>query len=111
MDKLTALANGKSIVFGLEDSQGLGFALADYLTQKGFRPLNVNPIYTDRARKATTHRDKSDAEDAVLIAKALIRGKDKLCPVKIDKSSIKIRDGPISTDACIRIYQDKKQAP
>lgn len=92
MEKLTAIAIGRSVVFGLEDSQGLGFCLTDYLVQKGFKPLNVNPIYTDRARNATIHRDKSDARDAVLIAKALIREKNKLYPVIIDKSSIEIRE-------------------
>ena len=92
MEKLSAMASGRSIVFGLEDSQGLGFALADYLVQKGFSPLDVNPIYTDRARKATIHRDHSDKGDALLIAKALIREKDKLSPVKIDKASVEIRE-------------------
>jgi len=91
-EKVDSIAAGRSIVFGLEDSQGLGFFLADYLIQKGFSPIDVNPVYTDRARKATIHRDKSDAEDAVLIAKALIREKDKLSPVKIDKVSIELRE-------------------
>jgi transposase len=92
MEKLSAIAGKKSMIFGLEDSQGLGFYLADYLIQKGFRLLDVNPIYTDRARKATIHRDKSDEGDAILIAKALIRERNKLSPVKIDKASIQIRE-------------------
>lgn len=92
MGKLSAMAGNRSITFGLEDSQGLGLHLADYLVQKGFSPLNVNPIYTDRARKATIHRDHSDAGDALLIAKALIRERDSLCPAKIDKASIEIRE-------------------
>ena len=92
MERFSTIASRKSIIFGLEDSQGLGFYLADYLIQKGFRLLDVNPIYTDRARKATIHRDKSDAGDAVLIAKALIRERNKLSPVKIDKASIQIRE-------------------
>jgi len=92
MEKLGSIAEGRSITFGLEDSQGLGFFLADYLVQKGVSPININPIYTDRARKATIHRDHSDAGDAVLIAKVLIREKDKLSPAKIDKASIEIRE-------------------
>ena len=92
MGKFSTIAKGRSITFGLEDSQGLGLHLADYLVQKGFSPLDVNPIYTDRARKATIHRDHSDKGDALLIAKALIREKEKLCPVKIDKASIEIRE-------------------
>jgi len=92
MEKISSVAGSRSITFGLEDSQGLGFFLADYLVQKGFSPMDVNPIYTDRARKATIHRDHSDAGDAVLIAKALIRERDKLSPVKIDKVSIEIRE-------------------
>jgi len=92
MEKIGSIAVDRPISFGLEDSQGLGFFLADYLVQKGFSPMDVNPIYTDRARKATIHRDHSDAGDAVLIAKALIRDKDKLSTVKIDKVSIEIRE-------------------
>lgn len=90
--KVGSVAESRSITFGLEDSQGLGFFLADYLVQKGFSPFDVNPIYTDRARKATIHRDHSDKGDAVLIAKALIRERDKLSPAKIDKASIEIRE-------------------
>ncbi len=75
LEKLKTLAGSKSFLFGLEDSQGFGNYLAEFLTQKGYAVLDVNPAYTDRGRKHSIHRDKSDARDACLIAKTLIREK------------------------------------
>ncbi len=92
MGKLSKISEGRHIIFGLEDSQGLGFFLAEYLIRKGFNIVNVNPVYTDRGRRSTVYRDKSDTKDAILIAKALIREKDNLHPVKIDKNSLEIRE-------------------
>ncbi|GAI66045.1 unnamed protein product, partial [marine sediment metagenome] len=65
---------------GLEDSQGLDSFLAEFLLKKGFSVVDINPISTDRGRRLTVHRDKSDNRDAVLIAKTLIREKVSLHP-------------------------------
>ncbi|GAJ19419.1 unnamed protein product, partial [marine sediment metagenome] len=51
--KLKKLRNGKDLIFGLEDSQGLGSFLACYLLGKGHTALEINPVLTDRGRKHT----------------------------------------------------------
>jgi len=90
--RLKELSNGKSLLFGLEDSQGLGSFLASYLTSKGYEALEINPVTTDRGRKHTVSRDKSDERDAVIITKTLIRERTCLHPVRIDRNSIAIRE-------------------
>lgn len=89
---LENLAQGKTLLFGLEDSQGLGSHLAEYLTKKGLLVVDINPVLTDRGRKHTAHRDKSDERDAILIAKTLIKEKDNLHNVKINKNSLALRE-------------------
>jgi len=92
VEKLEKMAKGKTYLFGLEDSQGLGSFLAEFLLKKGFSVVDINPISTDRGRRLTVHRDKSDDRDAVLIAKTLIREKVSLHPVRINKNSIALRE-------------------
>jgi transposase len=90
--KLNKIADDKSLLFGLEDSQGLGNSLAEFLIDKDFLVVDVNPVYTDRGRKHTIHRDKSDDRDAILIAKTLIRERGNLHPVTINKNSLALRE-------------------
>jgi len=90
--RLKELSLGKSLLFGLEDSQGLGSFLASYLTGKGYETLEINPVTTDRGRKHTVSRDKSDGRDAIVIAKTLIRERTCLHPVRIDRNSVAIRE-------------------
>lgn len=92
LEKLKTIAEGKSFLFGLEDSQGLGNYLAEFLIEKGYLVLDVNPVYTDRGRKHTIHRDKSDNKDACLIAKTLIREKNNLHQVRINRNSLALRE-------------------
>ena len=89
---LKKLSYGRDLVFGLEDSQGLGSFLASYLTGKGYSILEINPVTTDRGRKHTISRDKSDDRDAIVIAKTLIRERASLHPVRIDRNSVAIRE-------------------
>ena len=91
-EKFKKLRNGKDLIFGLEDSQGLGSFLASYLTGKGYETMEINPITTDRGRKHTVSRDKSDERDAVVIAKTLIRERASLHPVRINRNSVAIRE-------------------
>lgn len=91
-EKLKKLSKGRELIFGLEDSQGLGSFLASYLTGKGYETLEINPVTTDRGRKHTVSHDKSDERDAVVIAKTLIRERTSLHPVRIDRNSIAIRE-------------------
>lgn len=90
--KLEKLAKDKTLVFGLEDSQGLGNFLAEFLLKKGFYVADIDPVTTDRGRRRTTHKDKSDSRDACLITKTLIREKDSLHKVTINKTSLALRE-------------------
>ncbi len=55
---LKRLSRGRKLLFGLEDSQGLGSFLAGYLIAKGYKALEINPVTTGRGRKHTVSRDK-----------------------------------------------------
>ncbi|HEA84618.1 MAG TPA: IS110 family transposase, partial [Candidatus Wildermuthbacteria bacterium] len=90
--KLKKLSRGRDLVFGLEDSQGLGSFLASYLAGKGYKALEINPVTTDRSRKHTVSRDKSDERDAIVIAKTLIQERSNLHPVRIDRNGIALRE-------------------
>ena len=90
--KLEKLSKGKTLVFGLEDSQGLGNFLAEFLLKKGFYVVDIDPVTTDRGRRRTAHKDKSDSRDACLITKTLIREKDNLHKVIINKTSLALRE-------------------
>jgi len=90
--KLKKLASGRNLVFGLEDSQGLGSFLAQYLLDKGHLAMEVNPVSTDRGRRYTVSRDKSDERDAIVIAKTLIKERESLHPVSINKNSVALRE-------------------
>ena len=80
------------MIFGLEDSQGLGSFLAGYLISKGYMALEINPVTTDRGRRHTVSRDKSDEADAIVIAKTLIRERKNLHPVRISRNSVALRE-------------------
>jgi len=90
--QLKKISHGRDLFFGLEDSQGLGSFLAAYLISKGYKALEINPVTTDRGRKHTVSRDKSDEADAIVIAKTLIRERDNLHPVRIDRNSVALRE-------------------
>jgi transposase len=92
LTKLEKLSGGRSMIFGLEDSQGLGNFLAEFLIRKGFYVADIDPVTTDRGRRRTAHKDKSDDRDAALITKTLISKKDNLHKVIINKESLAIRD-------------------
>ena len=92
LTKLEKLSDGKAMIFGLEDSQGLGNFLAEFLIKKGFYVVDIDPVTTDRGRRRTAHKDKSDDRDARLITKTLIREKDNLHKVIINKTSLALRE-------------------
>jgi transposase len=90
--KLKKLSCKRQFIFGLEDSQGLGSFLAAYLVAKGYAALEINPVTTDRGRKHTVSRDKSDEADAIVIAKTLVRERKNLHPVRIDRNNVALRE-------------------
>jgi transposase len=68
-------------VFGLEDTQNFGQELAKFLVSSGNYVKEVPSIKTERKRAKQSHPDKSDADDALAIAKVLIQDFDKLATI------------------------------
>jgi len=62
----------KKLVFGLEDTQGLGHSLSQWLLDQGYTVKEVNPALTKRERHHSANPDKSDEIDAEAIASVLI---------------------------------------
>jgi len=92
LSKLKSLIhNDEKLVFGLEDTQGLGHSLAQWLIKKGYIVKEVNPVQTKRERKQSTSPDKSDKVDAEAIANVLLAEYDKLPTIKNDANFKAIR--------------------
>lgn len=70
--KKLSLLSDKEPIFGLEDTSGNGLLLANFLARSGHKIKTVNPILVDRARRKTTHPEKSDLLDAKGVARVLI---------------------------------------
>lgn len=72
--KVKILAEGKGLkpVFGLEDTSAYGQRLASHLYLENFPVKVVSPVLVVRERKKLTHPEKSDSQDALGVAKALI---------------------------------------
>lgn len=90
--KLNSLShNDETLVFGLEDTQGLGYSLAQWLVEKGYTVKEVNPTITKREREHSPNPDKSDLVDAEAIANALFSNWDKLPTIEKDATYKAIR--------------------
>lgn len=73
--KIKILAENKGLkpVFGLEDTSAYGQRLASYLYHQNFTVKVVSPVLVDRERRRLTHPEKSDSQDALGVARALIQ--------------------------------------
>jgi len=79
------VAEGKEAVFGLEDTSAYGQRLAQHLCQSSFVVKTVSPVLVDRGRKRLMHPVKSDSQDALGVARALIQGIGTLPNFSISK--------------------------
>jgi len=68
----------KKIIFGLEDTQGLGHSLSQWLLDQGYTVKEVNPALTKRERHHSANPDKSDEIDAEAIANVLLADLNEL---------------------------------
>lgn len=86
--KVKLLAEDKKLkpVFGLEDTSAYGQRLALHLCQD-FPVKVVSPVLVVRERKKLTHPGKSDSQDALGVAKALISEIGTLPDFSISKTS------------------------
>ncbi|MGM9970430.1 MAG: IS110 family transposase [Anaeroplasma sp.] len=60
------------LLIGMEDTGHYNFAIESNLLSNGYKVALINPITTKNIRKASLKTVKSDKEDALLIAKALL---------------------------------------
>lgn len=77
----------KNIIIGLEDINGNGKYLNKVLIQEGFSVYHIPPVMTERERKKTTHRNKSDYLDAKGVAKATLLAHRALPQVIVTQDS------------------------
>jgi transposase len=81
---LQSVGTKQKQVIGLEDLQGNGNHLAKYLLNSGYCVYHVPAVVTDRLRKHSVHRDKSDVLDAGRVGKAILtQGESALPAVQI----------------------------
>jgi transposase len=71
-----------NIVVGLEDVSSYGIHLVDRLRQEGFHIRYVPAILTERERKVSTKREKSDSVDAKRVGKVLLYKYEQTLPAK-----------------------------
>lgn len=81
-------ADSKSqVILGLEDSNGNGEMVGRFLINCGYLVYGVNPCLTAQRRKRTIHQDKSDLNDALLVARTLISEIDNLPQIKVNEQT------------------------
>lgn len=84
--------NHHQLVFGLEDTGGLGRGLAQYLLAEGYQVKEVNPILVNRQRRRAPHPNKSDPDDALAIGKVLITEFERLPDLLPDELYVALRE-------------------
>lgn len=79
---LRSLGAQQDIIVALEDVNGYGIHLVETLTQEGFRIRYVPAILTERERKQSTKRHKSDSVDARRVGKVILTKYEETLPAK-----------------------------
>ncbi len=77
---LSKLGSKESLLIGLEDTNGHGLHTANRLEKEGFSLIYVPPVLTERARKHSVHKDKSDAIDAKRVGKVILNRMEETLP-------------------------------
>ena len=93
-EKIRELAESKNLkpVFGLEDASAYGQRLATHLYGENFLVKVVSPVLVDRERRKLTHPEKSDSQDALGVARALIQRIGTLPDFSISKTNEMAKD-------------------
>lgn len=84
---LKSIQQTKHVIVGLEDTNGYGKRLNKQLVAHGFEVYHIPPVMTERQRRRTTHRNKSDYLDAKGVAKATLLAHRALPQVMVTHSS------------------------
>lgn len=97
-----AAPQGKNVVFGIEDTGGLGRALSQWLVSQGQLVKGVNPVFSSDRRRMRPHPDKSDYTDAHAVARVLIEEFDRLPTVVNDAHYQALKDGSRRRDQLVQ---------
>lgn len=89
---LKEIQNTKQLMIGLEDINGYGKKLQQTLVIEGFEVYHIPPVMTDRERKKTSHRNKSDYLDAKGVAKATLLAHRALPQVILTQEKVKAEE-------------------
>lgn len=93
LDEVTkTVPKGLTPAFGLEDTDGLGRPLAQFLLKSKHTVKEINPAKVDRERERSCHPDKSDPQDAFRISKVLVDEFFTLPDARENDSMVAIRD-------------------
>ena len=93
--------DGAPVIFGLEDTSGLGSSLCLFLLEEGYSVREINPIKTKRERGREVHPDRSDLEDALAIAQVLARNWRKLPSPERESIIIALREAVHHREALV----------
>lgn len=69
-----------NLVVGLEDTNGAGIHLHEYLVNEGFETRYVPAILTQRERNHSVHHDKTDYLDAKRVGKVILTKSEETLP-------------------------------
>jgi len=81
-DWLNGLGIKENIVIGLEDVNSYGIHLVEKLRSESFRIRYVPAILTERERRVSTNRSKSDEVDAKRVGKVMLTKYEETLPAK-----------------------------
>jgi len=79
---LRELGDKEDIIVALEDVNGYGFHIVERLSKEKISMRYVPAILTERERKKSIHREKSDYEDAKRVGKVILTKFDETLPAK-----------------------------
>lgn len=79
---LTSFGNKEDIIVALEDVNSYGIHLVEDLRKQGFNMRYVPAILTERERKQSTKRHKSDYIDAKRVGKVILTKYEETLPAK-----------------------------
>src|SRR5260370_12159475 len=91
---LESLGKKEDIIIGLEDVNGLGIHLVNQLQNSGFHTRYIPAVYTERARKHSSSRDKNDYLDEKRVGKVILTRSEETLPVSqiVPEKTIRMLD-------------------
>ena len=95
---LDALGNRNNLIVALEDVNGYGVHIVKKLADEGITMRYVPGILTERKRKQSIHREKSDPVDAMRVAKVILTDYEETLPAKESIANKEERTTAITLD-------------